>query len=130
MSGEKDLKVLLSNLMPRLLPDTYVFCIIEGGSYGNLGEANPIASFQETEGLSLILSKTDADKHRLKYEGEYKGISLDVHSSLEAVGMTAAIATKLTAHNISANIIAAFHHDHLFIPSKDAEKALDLLRDI
>jgi hypothetical protein len=54
-----------------------------------------------------------------------------VHSSLEAVGLTAAVAGALTAAGISANVVAAFHHDHVFVPADRAEAAmaqLDLLR--
>ena len=50
-----------------------------------------------------------------------------MHSSLIAVGLTAAVSGTLAAHNISANIIAAFFHDHLFVPQEDAERALAAL---
>jgi hypothetical protein len=55
-------------------------------------------------------------------------ISLDVHSSLEAVGLTAAFATALGNEGISANVIAAYYHDHIFVPTADAERAVAALK--
>jgi hypothetical protein len=127
MAGEKNLNILLKSLNPKLLPETYVFCLVPHGEYGDLKAANPIASFMEDEGLSIILPKRQADLHNMDYDGEFKAITLRVHSSLDAVGMTAAISVKLTQDNISANIIAAFNHDHVFVNAKDADRALNLL---
>ena len=45
-----------------------------------------------------------------------------------ALGLTAAFATALTKAGISANVVAAFHHDHIFVPERDAERALETLR--
>jgi len=127
MAGEKNLGILLKTLNPILLAETYVFCIIPKGKYGDFKEAGPIASFMEEEGLSLVLTKQQADLHKLDYEGEFRAISLKVFSSLDAVGMTAAISAKLTQHNISANVVAAYNHDHVFVNAKDADTALGLL---
>ncbi|MBL4681422.1 MAG: ACT domain-containing protein [Pseudomonadales bacterium] len=124
MPGEKNLKQLLQTLNPELDPRLYVFCTIDSSSIDKLRKITTIATFQEKEGLSLTLTKLEADKHGLSYEGEFKLISFNVHSSLDAVGMTAAISKKLTEKNISANIIAAYHHDHIFISQVDAERAL------
>ncbi len=55
-------------------------------------------------------------------------ITLNVHSALEAVGLTAAVATALTREGISANVVAAYYHDHIFVPEVDAERALEALR--
>ena len=53
-----------------------------------------------------------------------------VHSSLAAVGLTAAVAAALADHGISANVVAAFYHDHIFVPAERAEEALAALRAI
>ena len=127
MSGETNLQKLLESLSPELLDGEYVFCTIEGASYGDLKDANPIASFAEPKGLTLVLCKEAAERHGLSYQGVFRCITLRVHSSLEAVGLTAAVSTKLSENGISTNIIAAYFHDHVFVPSDDAEKALGLL---
>jgi hypothetical protein len=54
-------------------------------------------------------------------------ITLNVHSSLEAIGLTAAVAGRLALHGISANVVAAYYHDHIFVPTADAERAVVVL---
>jgi len=129
MPGIKDLEKLLSTMSPELLKNEYVFCTVPGGSYGDYKDLNPVASFMESEGLTLVLTIEDADRSGLQYESSFKCITLTIHSSLEAVGLTAAVSKKLSDHNISANIIAAYYHDHIFVPSEAADKALNLLSD-
>jgi uncharacterized protein len=62
------------------------------------------------------------------YAATYAWITLTVHSSLEAVGLTAAVSKALTEENISCNVVAAFFHDHIFVPVKDAERAMNALQ--
>ena len=127
MSGETDLNKLLSSMSPKLLDDEYVFCTVENGKYGDLADLSPLASYQEAEGLTLVVTKDQADKADLKYESVFKCITLLIHSSLEAVGLTAAVSTKLAERGISANVVAAYYHDHIFVQSAKAELALDAL---
>ena len=129
MAGEENLDNLLMLLQPSLLPGEFVFCTVGPKRYGDLAELQPIASYQEDEGLSLVLSKEAADTADLSYESVFGCISLLVHSSLDAVGLTAAVSGKLAANGISANVVAAFYHDHVFVPKDKAELALQLLVD-
>jgi hypothetical protein len=129
MTGEKKLQKLLRTLAPGLHDDLYVFCRVEGAHYGDYATAEPIATFMETEGMTLVLKKNTADRLNLPYSSVFRYISLDVHSSLEAVGLTAAVSAKLAEHGISANIIAAYTHDHLFVPANRGEEALHLLQE-
>lgn len=108
MAGEKNLSKLLSSMAPQLLDGEYVFCTVKNGKYGDYQELSPLASFQEVEGLTLVLSKDDADKVGLSYDFVCRGITLTVHSSLDAVGLTAAVSAKLAKQGISANVIAAY----------------------
>ena len=78
---------------------------------GDHSEMEPIAAFSENEGLTLVVPKSKADSHGLGYGSAFKCITLKIHSSLEAVGLTAAISTKLTEYNVSANVIAGYYHD-------------------
>ena len=129
MSGITDINELLSSMQPALVDELFVFCTVKGqlAEYVNLA---PIATFVEPEGLTLVLTKDSADEADLHYEGVFRQITLTVHSSLEAVGLTAAIATKLTSKGISANVIAAYYHDHIFVSDDKAEQALSALKEL
>ena len=127
MMAETDLATLIRNLGPRTLPATYVFCSLEDADYGALSHTNPLASFAEEQGLTLVLTRANADQEGLAYEGTFRCISLQIHTSLEAIGLTAAVTGELAANDISANVIAGYHHDHIFVPSHQAEPALRLL---
>ncbi|GAA5219050.1 ACT domain-containing protein [Corallincola platygyrae] len=126
-SGILDLKALLTGLEPKLLSEKYVFCI---GTEGQAHRLSPIATFREVEGLTLVLTKAQADEAGLAYEATFRCITLTVHSSLEAVGLTAAVSTALAEQGISANVIAAYYHDHVFVPSERAEEAVNVLRSL
>ena len=130
MAGEEGLDTLLVLLQPSLLPGDFVFCTAANLKYGDFAELQPLASYQEEEGLTLVLSKQSADVAGLAYDSVFNCIILMVHSSLEAVGLTAAVSGKLAANGISANVIAAYHHDHVFVPKNKAQQALQLLTEL
>jgi len=117
-------------MSPRLLEGEYIFCSFPNSRYGHHNTLEPLASFQETEGLTLIIPKAKADEYEIAYTSTYKGITLSVHSSLEAVGLTAAFSTQLTEHGISANVIAGYYHDHIFVNTDEAQDALTALMDL
>lgn len=123
MSGIIALDQLLFSMTPKLMPTEYVFCAVNGplSEYIYL---NPVATFQESEGLTLVLEKSTALNANLEFEGPFRLISLTVHSSLDAVGLTAAVSSKLASVGISANVIAAFYHDHIFVQSEKADAAI------
>jgi hypothetical protein len=127
VAGEKNLEKLLGSMSPVLVKGEYVFCTLENSKYGDYADARPIASFEEAEGLTLVLPKQAADSFDLSYEGIFRCITLGVHSSLEAVGLTAAVAGILADHGIAANVIAAYFHDHIFVQSGLADQAIGLL---
>ncbi|EJB8455244.1 ACT domain-containing protein [Vibrio parahaemolyticus] len=128
MSGITDLDELLSSMSPKLVDDEFVFCTVSG-SLRDYIELNPVATFIEPEGLTLVIEKTVAEKASLPFEGSYSQITLTVHSSLEAVGLTAAVANKLASKDISANVIAAYYHDHIFVQTSKAEAAVSALKE-
>ena len=130
MAGEKDLGRLLSQMEPMLIEGEFVFSTMPNSSYGDFAEWLPLACYQEQEGLSLLISQQQADAAGLAYSSVFKGITLSVHSSLDAVGLTAAVTNKLAEHGIPANIIAAHYHDHVFVPAERAELALQLLSEL
>ena len=128
MVGIVELDELLKSMSPEIKSGEYVFCSVDG-NYSDYAHLNPLAFFVESEGLTLIVSVEAAEKANLAYDSIFKQITLTVHSSLDAVGLTAAVATKLTSYGISANIVAAYYHDHIFVPSKKANEALLALKE-
>ncbi|WNC68631.1 ACT domain-containing protein [Thalassotalea nanhaiensis] len=126
MVGETNLSKLLGAMSPVLMPDEYVFCSVQG-EYRDFHELDPLASYREAEGLTLVISKEAAIANKLQFESVFRGITLTVHSSLDAVGLTAAVSTKLAEKGISANVIAAYYHDHIFVQSEKAELAIEAL---
>jgi len=126
MSGVVELGELLQHMAPVLDKTEFVFCTVPG-VYADYAHLQPLCSFAEAEGLTLILEAESAHQADLPYEGKYQRITLTVHSSLDAVGLTAAVATKLASAGISANVVAAFYHDHVFVPVHHATEAMQSL---
>jgi hypothetical protein len=129
MLGETNLTALLASMSPVLLDDEYVFCSVQG-QYGDYQTLLPLATFRESEGLTLVLTKAAAIEGGLSFESVFKAITLTVHSSLDAVGLTAAVANKLTEKGISANVIAAYYHDHIFVQTEKAALAIEALNEL
>jgi hypothetical protein len=128
MTGETSLHKLLASLAPRLNPGEYVFCSLATVTPEQLTLA--LGSFREAEGITLILPRADAEQMGLQYDYLAAWITLEVHSSLAAVGLTAAFSSALAAAAISCNVIAGYHHDHLFVARADAQRALEVLRQL
>ena len=119
--GGTDLGRLLAGLNPRLDPVPYVFATSPGAVPAGI---TPLATFIEDEGLSVVVTAADWRRTGLPGSGDYARLTMTVQSSLEAVGMTGAIATALTREGISANVIAAARHDHIFVPWDRRHEAL------
>ncbi|MBN1417031.1 MAG: ACT domain-containing protein [Bacteroidales bacterium] len=128
MQGETDLKTILKALTPTRNKGEYVFCTVSGEKEINSDDI--LGSFREAEGLTVILKRSVADSYGLPYNGIFSWITLNVHSSLDAVGLTAAVSKALAEENISCNMVAANYHDHIFVPLKDAERAMKVLRQL
>ncbi len=117
-------------LEPSLSDDEYVFCSLPQAESSRVAELDPLSVFVESEGVSLILEKRKADAAEIGYESVFRCITLQVYSSLDSVGLTAAVAGALTDAGISANVVAAYHHDHVFVPAAEAMTALEILRKL
>ena len=125
MIGESNLDQLIAHMEPVLNAGEYVFVTLEDTA--NIPREVILGEFREKEGITLILDRKDADDLGLVYHWVAAWITLNVHSSLEAVGLTAAFSSELARHGISCNVIAGFYHDHIFVDKKDGQKALNLL---
>jgi len=124
MSGERDLRKLLSGMRPELNPGRYVFTTVDGVLPPGV---TPVVTVAEREGLTVVALREEADSAGLAYDYVAGWITLRVHSALEAVGLTAAVAQELAAIGLSCNVIAGYHHDHLFVPYERAQEAVTAL---
>jgi hypothetical protein len=127
MAVVRDLQQMLSQLRPRQHPGHYVFTTVTGAPPAGV---RPVMTFTEDEGLTLILSQDQADAAGLVYGPVTEWITLTVHSALDGVGLTAAVSGTLAGAGISANMVAATHHDHLFVPAGAAGQAIRLLEEL
>jgi uncharacterized protein len=126
--GETDLAVLLKTLKPIHNVGDYVFCTTRSCSGINLDDV--LMLFKEQEGYTIILKQEFANSYNLAYTFVSAWITLSVHSSLEAVGLTAVFSSALTKEGISCNVVAAFHHDHIFVDKKDLPRAIVVLNQL
>jgi len=123
--GSTDLHAMLATLEATARPDDYVFLAVDAD--------HPIvalaeATIREEEALTIVVRRRDADAHGLVYEFVAAWLTLTVHSSLEAIGLTAAFSRALGDAGISCNVLAGYHHDHLLVPASDRDIALDAIR--
>lgn len=155
--GETDLNKILIHMKPSLSASHYKFYNIAPKSGiesqedlfsfmksapNALADAKVILRMQfwETEGLTILIDVTEVDtllkvcyEHHWKLQqvpSDYRCITIQVHSSLDSVGLTAKMSKELAAANISCNVVAGFFHDHLFVPDEDAEDAVHVLNRI
>jgi hypothetical protein len=126
MTGESDLRILLGSMSPELVPGTHVFVTLPQGSPVPDG-LDPVMTFREREGVTLILLEETARVAGLTSSFRCRMITLNIHSSLEAVGFIAAIAKCLAAAGMGVNPVAGYFHDHLFVPTDRADEAMALL---
>lgn len=125
MSGETDLPRLLKELNPQLNTGEYVFATTK--NLDDIPRENTICEFREVEGITVIVEKTLADRLSLHYSYVSHWITLKVHSSLNAVGLTATVANVLMKNGISCNVVAGYYHDHLFVKKRHSKKAIQIL---
>ncbi len=122
MSGETDLKKILQSLEPILDERQFSFATHPNMTMAEGAALSPIGMFQEKEGMTVIQEGGDGPYFSM--------ISLSVHSSLEAVGLTAAISQALGDAGISANVFAAYFHDHVFVQEAHGAQAVKVLREL
>jgi hypothetical protein len=127
MAGEKDLAKLLGGMDPRLHEEIYVFATVPPDESLPCS-LQPTMVFREAEGLTAIIPEAEAQDAGIDGIFRCRMITLEIHSSLEAVGFLAAVTAKLAAAGMGVNPVSAFHHDHLFVPADRAQEAFALLQ--
>lgn len=128
-AGERDLAYLLRSIRPVLHAPIYRFATLPPGGRWPDG-LQPILQFREAEGITVVVERAAAEAVGLPSVFSCRLITLEVHSALDAVGFLAAVTTRLAKHGIGVNPVAAFHHDHLFVPEEHAEAAMHALLDL
>lgn len=124
MAGQADLAVLLRSMQPELHTTAYGYAVTDRAVVG------AFAQVAEAEGMTVIATIQVLATHGIVVETSWARISLTVHSDLAAVGLTAAIAQALAARGISANVVAGFYHDHVFVPWDRRLDAMAALRGL
>jgi hypothetical protein len=129
MSGETDLGKLIAGMRPKLNDGVYVFATLAPDAPPPAGIA-PLMVFREAEGTTLILDEEAARRGGVAITFRSRMITLEIHSSLDALGFIAAIATRLAAAGMGVNPVSGFYHDHLFVPADRAEEAVAILEEM
>ena len=127
MTGENHLPTLIRTMHPSAAPEVYVFLSVPSGQPVP-GGVVPIMLFRETEGLTLVVPRDQAEGAGLTGSFPSRMITLTVKSALEAVGFLAAITARLAEAEIAVNAVSAFHHDHLFVPEQRTDEAIAILK--
>jgi uncharacterized protein len=124
MAAERDLARLLRGMRPSLNRGRFVFTTVAGPVPPGL---SPVVTVTEPEGRTLVLPQHEADAAGLGYDYVAGWITLRVTSALDAVGLTAAVAGELARAGLSCNVVAGYHHDHVFVPHDRAAEAVRVL---
>jgi hypothetical protein len=85
------------------------------------------ATVVEEEGITSVIRVTDAERLGIEVGFTAAWLTLEVHSALEAVGLTAAVSAALAAEQIPANVLAGYHHDHVLVPLPRVDDAIAAL---
>lgn len=119
---------MLAGLNPQRAPGAFVFCTTDDPQTTRAALEAADGSFREAEGWSFILPVEAAARLGFAVDQPMARITLQVYSALDGLGLTAAVSAALARAGVAVNVVAAFHHDHLFVPLERAEQAVDVLR--
>ncbi|MCL7944701.1 ACT domain-containing protein [Marinobacter sp. ATCH36] len=130
MKRSQFLQDLIKQLSPQLDSISYVYCTVPRAKYGELEKLKPIVSIAELEGLTLVIPLEHAKTEGLDYYRVFRRITLEGHSSLEALGLTSVVTSLLAERGITTNVIAGFYHDHIFVPNDRSDEAMAALKEL
>jgi hypothetical protein len=88
------------------------------------------AVVHESEGVTCVVPRSTADAQGWPYDFVAGWITLQVHSALAAVGLTAEVSRALSERGISCNVLAGFFHDHLLVPADRVPDAIAALESL
>lgn len=124
MSGQTNLEEVLKSIKVSCDGIEYCFATVKDNNF-SLKEI--LGIFQEDEGLTLIATKKYFEKNNISYDGPFAKLTIENHTSLDLVGLTATLSTKLAKVGISANVIAAYFHDYVFVQYNLRQKAISTI---
>ena len=127
MAGMTDLEEMLRTLTVSVRPDRYTFLSVD--EIPALGDG-VAAVLTEAEGPTVVATVARAEAEGWPIEFQAAWLTLDVHSALEAIGLTAAFSAALGEVGIACNVLAGFHHDHLLVPADRADEAVAVLEGL
>ena len=128
MSGDRNLARLLASLTTTAREGEFAFVARPAADPSLAAVAH--AMVRENEGITYVMPCEVADARGLPYDFRAAWLTFGVHSALDAVGLTAAVATALARHGIPCNVLAGFHHDHLLVSADRRDDALAVLADL
>jgi hypothetical protein len=127
MTGETDLATMLASL--RIEHREPPVTVVHLSNPVELGEG-VLAVLTEDEGTTAVVSIAEAERRGWPVEFRAAWLTVSVHSSLDAVGLTAALASALAERGIAANVLAGYFHDHLLVPLDRADEAVERLESL
>jgi len=127
MSGQTDLRALLQSISVSVRPERYTVLTIRNDEQSPSLGHGVAAVIEESEGITVVATLDRARTEGWPEDFVAAWLTIDVHSSLEAVGLTAAFSRALGRAGIACNIIAAFHHDHILVPHDKSEAAVEVI---
>ncbi|KAM0709756.1 hypothetical protein Q7P35_003796 [Cladosporium inversicolor] len=129
--GGTSLHTLLASMEPLLQPGNFVFATVPPSDTTFLSRLQAHSFemlFRESEGWTLIASKSTAEALGLEAIFPCRKVTLGVHSSLDAVGFMAAVTTRLAEVSVGVNPVSGFYHDHLFVREGEEDRVADVIR--
>lgn len=128
MSGQTNLSEVLKSI--RISCDDIEYSFASTGKKNLLTDDGILGTFKEAEGLTVIATSEYFQKNNIKSEGVYAKLTVEIHTSLELVGLTAILASELAKNQISANVVAAYYHDHIFVKFSLRQKAIKAIESL
>jgi len=119
--GETDLAAILQSLTVSRREDPVTLVSLQ---YPPPPDAEILATVTEGEGTTVVVTVAEAERHGWPVGFVAAWLTVNVHTALDGVGLTAALSTALARDNIACNMLAGYFHDHLLVPANRAEDAL------
>jgi GNAT superfamily N-acetyltransferase len=121
--AERDVAAVLSALVVARRPGSYAYV----GDDGRVDPSRCLAVIVESEGRTAVVDLDHAVELGLEPAFAAAWITIEAETALDAVGLTAAVATALADAGIACNVLAGLHHDHLLVPDAEADRAVQVL---